>query len=66
MSIFTVPDIHCDACIRALTAAVRDLDPGASIAADLATKRVTVTSSADDASIAAAFEDAGFDVAGRP
>jgi copper chaperone len=60
MQTFTVPDIHCDACIRSLTAAARELDPAAEVSADLATKRVTVRSAASHAAVAAAFEDAGF------
>lgn len=60
MSDFIVPEIHCDACIRSLTGAVRALDKTATLRADLETKRVTVTTTASDKAVAAAFEDAGF------
>ena len=62
MSQFRVPDIHCDGCIRALTGAVRDLDATATVRADLATKLVTVATSANDAAVAQAIRDAGFTV----
>ena len=62
MTTFLVPDIHCDACVRSLTGAVRDLDSQATLHADLQTKQVTVLTAATDAEIAAAFEEAGFTV----
>ena len=62
MSQFHVPDIHCDGCIRALTGAVRDLDASATLRADLATKLVTVETTASDAAVAAAIRDAGFTI----
>lgn len=63
MSQFHVPDIHCDGCIRALTAVARSLDSNATVEADLETKLVTVRTEAADAAVMAAFEDAGFSVA---
>ncbi len=60
MSTFRVPDIHCDACIRSLAGAVRDLDAQATLQADLRTKQVTVKTAATDAEVAAAFKEAGF------
>jgi copper chaperone CopZ len=62
MSTFLIPEIHCDACIRSLTGAVRDLDAQATLLADLQTKQVTVATTASDAAVVAAFEDAGFSV----
>jgi copper chaperone len=60
MSLFRVPDIHCDGCIRALTGAVRDLDDKATLQADLGTKLVRVETSAGDEAVAAAIREAGF------
>jgi len=59
---FHVPDIHCDACIHALTTAVRDLDSRATLQADLTTKRVHIETTASQAAVAAAIQDAGFTV----
>ncbi|MGD0706699.1 MAG: heavy-metal-associated domain-containing protein [Trebonia sp.] len=59
---FRVPDIHCDGCIRAMTAAVRGLDEKATLEADLATKLVRVDSTAGDEAVAEAIRDAGFTV----
>jgi copper chaperone CopZ len=65
MSVFRVPEIHCDGCVRSLTGAVRGVDPAAEVSADLVTKLVTVRTKASDAAVTAAFEDAGFDVEPR-
>lgn len=59
---FKVPDMHCDGCVAAVTKAVRALDPTASVAVDLATHTVNVTSAQPAKAIAAAIEDAGFSV----
>jgi copper chaperone len=57
---FTVPDMTCDGCIKAITAAVRRLDPAATVAADLPTHKVEISSSKPAADLAAAIDDAGF------
>ncbi len=62
MSLFHVPDIHCDGCIRALTGAVHDLDDKATLQADLRTKQVRVETTAPDEAVAEAMRDAGFTV----
>ena len=62
MKLFRVTDIHCDACIRSLTAAVRDLDDTASLQADLETKLVRIETTVPDAAVASAMRDAGFTV----
>jgi copper chaperone len=62
MLTFHVPEMHCDGCIRSLTKAVQALDQNATLTADLPSRRVTVQTSAPGASVAEAFEDAGFDV----
>jgi copper chaperone len=55
--IFSVPDMDCGACVRAITEAVHRLDATASVAADLASKLVRINGKGDFAS---AIEDAGF------
>ena len=57
---FTVPDMTCGGCIKAITAAVHRLDPAASVAADLETHGVEITSTRLAAELAAAIDDAGF------
>ena len=59
---FRVTDMTCDACVRALTGAVRAVDGTATLTADMATKRVRVISVGDAAALARAMEDAGFTV----
>ena len=58
---FDVPDMDCQSCVRAITAAVHRLDAGAEVAIDLSVKRVSIgTDSRQD--FAAAIKDAGFTV----
>ncbi len=58
----TVPDMACSACAEAIAAAVRSLDATASIAADPATKAVTISTTADAAAIKTAIATAGYTV----
>lgn len=60
MARFTVPDMTCNGCIKAITAAVRRIDPAATVSADLPTHKVEITSARPDAELAAAIDDAGF------
>jgi copper chaperone len=62
MLTFLVPEMHCDGCVRSLTKAAQALDPNATLAADMDSHRVTVTTSAAGGAVAEAFQDAGFDV----
>jgi copper chaperone len=62
MFTFRIPDMHCDGCVRSLTKAAQTLDPSATLAADMDSRRVTVTTSAAGSAVAEAFQDAGFDV----
>jgi copper chaperone len=57
--IFTIPDMDCGGCVRAITEAVHRLDAAATVQADLATKLVQVNGTGD---FAAAIESAGFTV----
>lgn len=60
---FTVPDMTCQGCVRALTGALQDVDSAAVVQADVETKKVHVDSSASIDALAAAIRDAGFTVA---
>ena len=60
MTRFTVPDMTCGGCVAAITAAVRRIDPAATVAADLPAHRVDITSSRPAAELAAAIDGAGF------
>ena len=57
-----IPDMDCGACVRAITEAVHRLDATASVAADLASKHVSIDT-ASGADFGKAIEDAGFTVA---
>jgi copper chaperone CopZ len=60
---FVVSDMTCDGCVRAITQAVRSVDPSASVVVDLASKRVHVDSAAQFTALADAIDEAGFTVA---
>ena len=60
MTRFTVPDMTCGGCVKAITAAVQRIDPAATVAADLPTHKVDITSSRPAAELAAAIDGAGF------
>ena len=60
MTLFTVPDMTCGGCVKAITAAVQRLDPTARVVTDLATHRVEITSARSAAELAAAIDGAGF------
>lgn len=59
---FTVPEMHCDGCIAAVTKAIQAVDRQAQVVAELATHRVAVQSAASAAALAAAIDAAGFTV----
>jgi len=62
---FKVEGIHCDHCVAAIKKAVRDADPAvASVEVDPARGEVKVEPSADQAAIAAAIQQAGYEVTG--
>lgn len=57
---FTVPDMSCGHCVKAITEAVQGAIPGASVAADTGTKRVVVMGAADRDAIKTLIEEAGY------
>lgn len=59
---FSVPDISCDHCVRAITDGVLPLDGVESVDVDLGAKTVTVVGGELD-TIVAAIDEAGYDIA---
>jgi copper chaperone len=57
---FLINDMTCGHCVGAVTKAVKTVDAAADVRIDLATKIVTVASSAEPAKIADAIKDAGY------
>jgi copper chaperone len=60
---FDVQGMTCAHCARAVTQAVRRLDPAATVDVDLAGGRVTVDAGASRERIAAAIREEGYTVA---
>ena len=57
---FQVADMTCGHCAKTITAAVNQAAPGATVAIDLPTHRVTVTGADDADKIEDAIRDAGY------
>ncbi len=60
---FTVSGMSCGHCVRAVTAAVKDVDPAAGVQVDLGHKSVVVQSDLDRAKLGDAIAAAGYEVA---
>ncbi|MDX6805838.1 heavy-metal-associated domain-containing protein [Terrihabitans rhizophilus] len=62
MMTFNVAGMTCGHCVKAVTEAVRDLDPAAEVQVDLATGTVRVNSeTAEPGAVSEAIRDAGYD-----
>ena len=61
--VFHVEGMSCEHCVRAVTEAVKGVDPQAQVLVDLASGNVDVESAGDRASLAKAIEDEGYRVA---
>ena len=57
---FTVPDMSCGHCVGVITKTVKALDTSATLSVDLPTKKVTVQTTQDRATVAAALAEAGY------
>jgi copper chaperone len=57
---FTVPNLSCGHCVRAVTEAVKAADPTGQVQADPATKQVAVHTSLPREAVAAALAEAGY------
>lgn len=61
MIAFEVNDMSCGHCVGAITQAVKDADPGATVEIDLASHRVQIQADAADAmALADAIREAGY------
>ena len=58
---FKVADMSCGGCARAVTAALRGVDPQAEISVDLERREVTVASTVGAEGLASALRRAGFE-----
>ncbi len=57
---FNVPDMSCGHCVGIITKTLKALDANASINVDLPAKKVTVQTTQDRATVAAALAEAGY------
>lgn len=57
---FEVKDMSCGHCASVITKTVKLVDPGAKVQVDLGSKKVTVESTEDRASLAEAITEAGY------
>ncbi|MBT9476665.1 heavy-metal-associated domain-containing protein [Polaromonas sp.] len=57
---FDIPAMSCGHCVKAITEALAQLDPGAKVSVDLPAKKVTLDTNQDRATVAAALTEAGY------
>jgi copper chaperone len=57
-----VKGMTCNHCAKAVTQAVKEIDPGAEVNVDLPSGRVEVETSAASAAVAGAVTEAGYEV----
>ena len=57
---FNVPDMSCGHCAGVITRTVKQLDAGATVHIDLPSKKVTVETTQDQQTVAAALTEAGY------
>ena len=56
----TIDDMTCGGCVASITRVVKGLDPNASVDADVAAKRVKISSVIKSEAVIAAISDAGY------
>lgn len=59
---FTVQGMTCGHCEKAVTTAIKTIDPQAQVAIDRASKRVEVTTEQPREAVAAAIQEEGYEV----
>jgi copper chaperone len=59
---FNIPAMSCGHCVRAVTEAVKLADPDAQVSVDLESKKVTVQTTRERDTVAAALAEAGYPV----
>jgi copper chaperone len=57
---FKIPAMSCGHCVKAVTQAVHEIDPKAEVQVDLASKQVTVQTTAARPAVAVALSEAGY------
>lgn len=57
---FKVQDVHCGACAKRITSAIKAVQPGANVQVEIASGLVSVQPAGDPALIVKAIEDAGY------
>ncbi len=57
---FNIAAMSCGHCVRAVTEAVHEVDPAATVDVDLSTKQVRVQTQAERARVVAALSEAGY------
>ena len=57
---FSIPDMSCGHCVKAVSGAIADVDPKAETTVDLATKTATVHSEMPADALGRAIEAAGY------
>jgi copper chaperone len=60
MTRFEIPNMTCGHCVMTVMKAVKSVDPGAEVQADLATRGISVISTAEVARLSAAIAAAGY------
>lgn len=55
-----IPDMHCGGCVASVTRILTTLDPTARVRAELEGRTVQLETTAGEAEVLAALEDAGF------
>jgi copper chaperone len=57
---FDIPAMSCGHCVKAITEALAQLDPGAKVSVNLPAKKVMLDTTQDRATVAAALTEAGY------
>lgn len=57
---FDIPDMSCGHCASSITQALKQLDASASISIDLPAKKITVQTTENRQTVAAALTEAGY------
>jgi copper chaperone len=60
---FTIPNLACSSCVKAVTQAIHAVDATAQVSADTKTKLVAIDTEAPASAIQAAITGAGYTVA---
>ncbi len=60
---FSIPDMSCGHCVKAITQALAQLDPAATLSVDLPTRTITVQTAQEREKVAAALAEAGYPAA---